>query len=201
MTLGKFDICRTTALRLALCIPLLPACADKPAGKAEIHASATENAEPPTTAPPAAPPAPPRVEEDLSIRLRREVDGAAHVDPDDSNRVSQIHPVLKCVETSSKGEWRAHFGYRNKTREAVPIAIGLHNRVWPPPIGQGQPTAFQPGGQADVLQLPFVESGEVAWVLGQSFEIAKTGSRRCTGATDSEDLHGAQEASLICKPH
>lgn len=221
MTTRKFSTWRTTALRFALSVPFFPACADKPAATAEVHASATDSVAPPPTAPSSAAPAPPKndppspspspegaapsrsralhVEEDLAVRLRREVDGAAQADPADSKRVSPVHPVLKCVERSSKGEWRAHFGYRNTGRESLPVAVGLHNRVWPPPIGQGQPTTFQPGNQADALQLPFVETGEVAWVLGQSFDVAKAGSRHCPGTSDKRTSNGAQDASLIPK--
>ena len=124
-------------------------------------------------------PLPFRAQEDVSVRLQREIETAAKEDPAGAARMAAVHPVLTCVEKSSDGEWRAHFGYRNKGPKAMTIATGLHNRVWPPPIANGQPTAFAPGAEADAVDLPFKDGGSVAWVLGQSFEVATKASRSC----------------------
>ena len=124
----------------------------------------------------------PRPEEDISVRLQRELDAAATTDATASRQVDSVRPVLKCVEQASNHEWRAHFGYRNQTSKGISIPVGFHNRFWPPPIGQGQPTIFEAGTKADVVNVPFVDGGSAAWVLGQSFVLARPASIRCPAA-------------------
>lgn len=139
-------------------------------------------------------PLPFRAEESVSVRLQREIDTAARADPAGAAQMAAVHPVLTCVEKASAGEWRAHFGYRNKGSRELTIATGLHNRVWPPPIANGQPTAFAPGARAEAVELTFKDGGSVAWVLGQSFEVATGSSPRC-------GVHGAKRSAHAQEGH
>jgi hypothetical protein len=187
----------TTKLSWRFSLVLFAAtCTQAPPEKREATATAT-------TAPAAAkgaPPAPPdqpqphaseaplvaaasfRPEEDVAVRLQKEVESAAKADPAGAARMSAVRPVLTCVEKTGSNRWRAHFGYKSKASKEITIGTGLHNRLWPPPIAQGQPTAFSPGSRTDALELPFVEGTSVAWVLGQSFDVATKSSPICRAA-------------------
>ena len=120
--------------------------------------------------------------EEPVVRLRKELETAAAADPAAAERMRAIGPVLKCVERSSDGKRVAHFGFANKSEKVSLIPVGFYNRIWPPPIQQGQPTSFTAGARADVLQIPFDGASSVAWVLGAAFQIADSSSPACPSA-------------------
>jgi hypothetical protein len=171
-------------------------CTHSPAEKPQPAAAATASPDPGTVGSPgptgsprarsseatAVAPAPFRPEEDLSVRLQKEIESAAKADPESVARLSALRPVLTCVEKTGSSQWRAHFGYKNRAAREITVGTGLHNRLWPPPIAKGQPTAFSPGSRTDALELPFTEGTSVAWVLGQSFDLATTSSPACRTA-------------------
>ena len=111
--------------------------------------------------------------------LQRELTTAQRLNADTADRVKSVRPTLKCVETTSPTEWRAHFGYTNTSSDAVTIPVGLFNRIWPPPLGRAQPAIFAPGAKEDVAQATFNPLGSTAWVLGSAFVMASARSTPC----------------------
>src|SRR6478609_1783729 len=63
--------------------------------------------------------------------LQREIDASIRIHADAAERVKAVRPVLKCVETSSSGQWQAHFGFINSGSAEVAIPVSLFNRFWP----------------------------------------------------------------------
>jgi hypothetical protein len=121
------------------------------------------------------------------VRLRSELATAAKVDSVMAARMAGIAPVLKCVEALPDDKLRAHFGFDNRLSEGgnggngkkTSVPVGFYNRFWPPPIEQGQPTAFDPGRREDAAQIVFAKEASVAWVLGANFSLATASSPRC----------------------
>jgi hypothetical protein len=111
--------------------------------------------------------------------LQREVEAATRVHADAAQRVKAVRPVLKCVEPSPSGQWRAHFGFTNSGSAEVTIPASLFNRFWPPPMVRGQPKIFAAGAGDDVVQVAFDARGSTAWVLGAGFALADAKSAQC----------------------
>jgi hypothetical protein len=116
----------------------------------------------------------------VSQQLQAEITALRRSDPDSCDRVDSLRPVLKCVERIADHRYLAHFGYSNYSSKFVPNPTGGHNRFAPSPNDRDQPTRFAPGFQDDVVQVPF--TGTLAWLLGNSFEIATKYSRACSPA-------------------
>jgi hypothetical protein len=176
----KWDRAAPTWVRALVAAALCAAVACK--GKdSEGTVPVTADAGPPhpTTAvvPDAA--AQPAVAEEVSVRIQRELDSAAKLDPETAAKMKTVRPVLRCVEKVNDTEWRAHFGFNNPTEGAVSIPIGFYNRIWPPPISLGQPTEFPRGISADVVRVPFNGASSAAWILGASFQEARSTSPLC----------------------
>ena len=76
-----------------------------------------------------------------------------------------------------------HEGHLSLVRQAKAacdaVAVSIFNRIWPPPLGGGQPTVFKPGSRDDVAKATFNPLGFTAWVLGSDVVIANAHSRPC----------------------
>ena len=152
-----------------------------------VQPAVPQAASPPATAPavPAPTPAPPapavalHPEEKVAVRIQKELDAAAKVEPSTASAMTAIRPVLKCVEKLNDKRWVAHFGYRKEGAKKVTIPVGFHNRFWPPPIGQGQPLVFTAPAEPEVVKMEFGPGASVAWILGQSFQVADARSTPC----------------------
>ena len=176
----RFDMFRYASV-LVVCV----ACnKPKPAVNHERNVPPTELARA-TQPPPAAQPQPaavaqtPSPEEPVPVRLQREMDAAAKLTPTTAAEMTSIRPILKCVEKVSDKQWTAHFGYKKAGKRKLTIPLGFHNRAWPPPIGQGQPLVFSAPSESDVMKIEFAAGATVAWILGQSFQVATTSSPAC----------------------
>ena len=111
--------------------------------------------------------------------LRQEMATARRVNADTADRVKAVRPTVKCVESISSSEARAHFGYVNSSNDDVTITVSLFNRFWPPPLGRSQPTVFVAGSKDDVVPVPFNPLSATAWVLGSDFVMANAHSTAC----------------------
>ena len=111
--------------------------------------------------------------------LKREVEMSSRTHADSAELVKNVRPVLKCVEASSSGHWRAHFGFTNAGAAEVSIPASLFNRFWPPPMVRGQPKVFESGSRDDVVQVAFDPRSSTAWVLGAGFALADAKSTQC----------------------
>jgi len=121
----------------------------------------------------------PRIPDPVDVILKREITRAATLNPAGFEKVKALRPVLTCVETVSETEGVARFGYANESAAEVEVPVGVFNRFWPPPIGQGQPTKFAPGTKVGVVKVPFKTASSVAWVLGREMQMADVHSPAC----------------------
>lgn len=133
------------------------------------------------------------------VRLKSELATAAKVDSVTAARMAGISPVLKCVETLPDDKLRAHFGFDNQMRgeggKRTSVPVGFYNRLWPPPIEQGQPTTFDLGRREDAAQIVFAKEASVAWVLGAHFSLATASSPRCPSKSPATSILARGERS------
>jgi len=119
------------------------------------------------------------VSDGIEDGLKHEIEATARIHADAAERVKTVRPVLKCVEPSPSGQWRAHFGFTNSGSAEVTIPASLFNRFWPPPMARGQPKVFAVGSGDDVVQVAFDARSSTAWVLGAGFALADAKSTQC----------------------
>jgi hypothetical protein len=90
-----------------------------------------------------------------------------------------IHPILECVQDNGDGTLTAFFGYENENNVPFSIPVGSHNRFFPSPKNQGQPTDFLPGTQAGVFTVTFPDTSVRVWFLDFQTVTASASSTAC----------------------
>src|SRR5262245_2649749 len=95
-----------------------------------------------------------------------------------SDSAPNVRPLLKCVEMIGPGQFKAHFGYNNKTNTTQNLPIGNFNRFVPDSDNRGQPTTFNAGVQTDVFTVTW-NGRALAWLLAKHFVVASRFSEPC----------------------
>ena len=102
-----------------------------------------------------------------------------------------VRPMLECVEPMPDGSFVAHFGYWNRSEDALDWEIGLSNRFLGSSSDRGQPTMFAPGRSRPFPKAAFkvVSPGtELTWELDGQSASATWDSRPCAGEKEELEL-------------
>jgi hypothetical protein len=104
--------------------------------------------------------------------------------PASATGAGSLTPFLDCVTTNAQtGDITAYYGYHNTGSNALVVAVGQDNQVFPADEFQGQPTYFNQGTFAQVFPVTFDPSvfPSIAWILDAQEADASASSPACTG--------------------